>query len=294
MIVVIGATGMIGGALARRLAVDGTPFRALVRRPGVDVPGAEVVVADLDDASTLPAAFDGARQVFLNSTGAIPVDGPQPMIAQQEAAIDAVAAAGVEHIVKVSVLGVADDGPLAVGAHARIERHLAASGLASTVLRPSGFLQNLLSGVSGFTADGALVDPYGGGAIAYIDAEDVAASAHALLTGSAPRGGVHELTGPRALTHTELAAALSRVLGRAVPVVTPSPDRLVAMLREQGLPASFADDVATLARDVAAGGLAEVTPAVAELTGRPPRSLETFLLDHADELRAVVPLARPA
>ncbi|TCK22137.1 NmrA family NAD(P)-binding protein [Pseudonocardia endophytica] len=291
MIVVIGATGAIGGALARRLAADGVPFRALVRRPDVSVPGAETVVADLDDRSSLPAAFDGATRLFLNAGGAVPVDGPQPMIAQQEAAIDAAVDTGVEHVVKISVLGVADGGPLAVGAHARIERHLAASGLAATVLRPSGFLQNLITGVAGFTADGALLDPYAGGAVGYIDAEDIAACAHAVLTGAAPGGGTHELTGPVALTHADLAAALSTVLGRPVGVSSPALDELEPTLVAQGLPPSFARDVAALATGVALGELAVVTPEVERLTGRPPRSAETFLAAHAAELRAL--LARP-
>lgn len=292
MIVVTGATGAIGGALARGLAARGVPFRAVTRRRDVVVEGAETVVADLDDPATLTAAFAGAEQLFLNAAGAVPTDGPQPMVAQQRAAIDAAVAAGVAHVVKVSVLDAAPGRPLAVGAHALIEAHLDASGLAATVLRPSGFLQNLLTGVAGFTPDGDLLDPYGGGAVGYVDARDIAACAEAVLTGDAPRGGIHDVTGPRALTHDELAAVLTGALGVPVRAARVHPDDLVAALTGDGVPEAFARDVAELCRGAARGELAAVTDTVAGLTGRPPRSAEAFAAEHADALRGLLPAAR--
>jgi hypothetical protein len=51
------------------------------------------------------------------------------------------------------------------------------------VLRPSGFMQNFLTGVSSLTIDGKLIDGYGAGAVAYIDCYDIAACAAALQGG---------------------------------------------------------------------------------------------------------------
>ena len=210
------------------------------------------------------------------------------MPAQQEAAIDAAHAAGVNHVVKVSALGATPGGPLTLGAHARVESYLATSGLEATVLRPNTFLQNLLTGFPGFTDEGDLFEAYGGGAVAHIDVEDIAACAYAVLTGAAPRGGVHDLTGPRALTPADLAAALSSALNRPIGVVQPSLDDLVPIMRGRGFPAAFTQELATLDRSIAAGSLAKVTSSVADLTGKPPRTDEAFLAEHAEELRRLV------
>jgi uncharacterized protein YbjT (DUF2867 family) len=287
-VVVTGATGTIGRALVARLVERGLAVRAVVRRPDALVPGAETVVADLDDPRTLPAAFAGARQMFLNVAGAALVEGEQPMVAQQLAAIDAAVAAGIGHVAKISVQGAVPGGPLATGAHAVIEEHLADTGLPATVLQPSGFMQNLLTGVSTVTPDGALVDPYAGAAIAYIDADDIAAAAAAVLADGTGRGATHVLTGPRAITHTDVVAALARVVGRPVHVLPVTPEELARSLVEQGMAESFAQSVADLSRGVAAGELAGTTPSVHELTGRAPADIEAFADRHADALRAVL------
>ena len=145
--------------------------------------GCDFTVGDFDDPGSIIRALRDVDRLFLNAGGAVPADGEQPMIRQQEAAIDAAVAAGVSQVVKVSVLGARAGGRLATGAHWQIEEHLRASGLASSVLRPSGFMQNFLTGAGALTIDGKLVDGYGGGAVAYIDCFDIAACAAALLTG---------------------------------------------------------------------------------------------------------------
>lgn len=278
MIAIVGSTGTVGGLLGRMLTADGVPFRALVRRRGVAVGGAEVARADLDEPATLPDALEGVDQLFLVTSGT----GPQE--AQQVAAIDAAAAAGVDHVVKVSTAGADPEGPFVMGAHGRIEAHLARSGLSATVLRPNSFLQNILRSTR-FVEAGDLVDLNGGAAIAYVDAVDVAASAHAVLTGAAARGGVHELTGPRALWPEELAALVSAALGRPVGLVSPGIDDLEAFLLGRGLPPDVARGLVALSRVVAAGALSRVTSGVTDLTGRAPRSVESFVAGRAEALR---------
>ncbi|WP_199443078.1 NmrA family NAD(P)-binding protein [Umezawaea beigongshangensis] len=284
MILLTGATGTIGGLLAHRLAADGVPFRALVRREGVTIPGAEVVVGDLDDPATLPEAFAGVGQLFLNTAGPYPDE--EPVIAQQFAAIDAAVAAGVEHVVKISTAGARADGPMPLGTHAKIEARLAGSGLAGTVLRPNTVMQNLVRGIAIFTPDGDLFEPFGG-KVAHVDARDVADCAFAVLTGSAPRGGTHDLTGPLALTAAELTTALSTALDRRIGLVQPGLDELEPILLGRGMPESYVKHFVELARLVGAGLLADVTTAVTDLTGNPPRSLDAFIAEHRDRLRGV-------
>ncbi|WP_236794672.1 NAD(P)H-binding protein [Amycolatopsis sp. GM8] len=282
MILMTGATGMIGGALARRLAAEGVPFRALVRRAGVTIPGAEVVVGDLDDPATLPAAFAGADQLFLNTAGPYPDE--EPVIAQQLAAIDAAVAAGVEHVVKVSTIGVRAGGPMPIGTHAKIEAYLADSGLTGTVLRPNNIMQNLVRGVTMCTPDGELFEAFGG-KLAHVDARDVADCAFAVLTRSAFRGGAYDVTGPAALSAAELAAALSAGLDREIGLVQPALDELEPILVGRGMPESYVKHFVEFARLVTAGALADVTTAVTDLTGNPPRSIEAFIAEHRDHLR---------
>ncbi|MFD0689742.1 NmrA family NAD(P)-binding protein [Actinomadura fibrosa] len=288
MILVTGATGSIGTHLVRFLLDDGVPFRALVRDPAQgEALGCDHVVGDFDDPGSLAAAMRGVDRLFLNAAGAQPVtEGEQPMIRQQRAAIDAARAAGVARVVKVSVWHAHQGGRLAEGAHWEIEQYLKASGLGWTILQPSGFMQNFITGAGTFTAEGGLLGAYGDAGVSYIDCQDIAACAAALLSGTAGLGETYVLTGPQALTHTEIAREISTVLGRSVAHLETSPDELAATLRAQGLPAGFADDLAELCREVAAGSLEATTSAVRELTGREPRTFARFLADNADALRA--------
>ncbi|MGW6502843.1 NmrA family NAD(P)-binding protein [Nonomuraea angiospora] len=286
MILVTGATGSIGTHLVRLLQEKEVAFKALVRdETKARALGCDIVTGDFDDPGSLAPAMEGVDRLFLNAGGAQPVDGEQPMVRQQKAAIDAARAAGVSRVVKVSVSGAHRGGRLAQGAHWEIEEYLKASGLGWSMLRPGGFMQNFVTGTAAFTADGKLLDVYGGAPVSYIDCHDIAACAAALLTGSGGLGETYELTGPRALTCAEVAQELSAALGRTVEHAELSPDELAAGLRAQGLPAGFADDLAELSRQVASGSMAATTTAVRDLTGREPRTFGEFLRANAEALR---------
>lgn len=289
MILVTGATGSIGRHLVTHLRQRREPFLALVRgqEQGRDL-GCDFAVGDFDDPGSIVRALRGVDRLFLNAGGAVPADGDQPMIRQQEAAIDAAAASGVSQVVKISVLGARAGGQLATGAHWRIEEHLRASGLAWSVLRPSGFMQNFLTGAGALTIGGKLVDGYGGAAVAYIDCYDIAACAAALLTGPSRPSASFALTGPEPLTCADITEKLSAALGRTVESVTLTPGELAATLKTRGLPAGFADDVAALAGGVADGSLAVTTHAVRDLTGRAPRTFDQFIAANVTALEVAL------
>ncbi|HEV2638150.1 MAG TPA: NAD(P)H-binding protein [Actinocrinis sp.] len=286
MILVTGATGSIGRHLGRRLRHQDTPFRALVRDPsrGREL-GGEVAVGDFDDADSIAAALYGVDQVFLCSPGALPATGAQPMIGQQIAVIDAAIRAGVRHVVKISVRNAHPGGLLAEGAHAEIEARLETSGLDWSILQPSGFMQNFLTGAGAFTSGGDLLGAYGQAQVSYIDCADIAACAAVLLGGDLGHGQRYVLTGPQGLTHDEIAAMLSQALGRVVSYVDRSPSDFADNLKAQGLPAQFAADVAALYAEVAGGSLADTTPAVHDLTGQPATTFAEFLARERDLLR---------
>jgi NAD(P)H dehydrogenase (quinone) len=287
VILVTGATGSIGRHLVKRLRDQQVPFRALVRSQdkGWEL-GCDFAVGDFDDAGSIVRALRDTDRLFLNTGGAVPADGDQPMVRQQEAAIDAAVEAGVSQVVKISVWGAREDGRLATGAHWRIEQHLKASGLAWSALQPSGFMQNFLTGAGSFTTGGKLIDGYGGGAVSYIDCYDIAACAAVLLTGPVRDAESFVLTGPEPLTYADITERLSTILGHPVGYVTLPPGKLAATLKARGLPTQFADDVAALGSEVAEGSLAATTPAVRDLTGRAPRAFDQFMTANLQELRA--------
>jgi uncharacterized protein YbjT (DUF2867 family) len=150
-IAVLGATGAQGGGVVRALEEQGTfRVRALTRNPDAAVNGAdEIVAADLDDAGSLEAAFQGAYGVFatINSFAAPDTDE----IAQGRRAVDAAASTGVTHFVWSTLPDVAkiSNGRFTV-AHftnkARIDEIVAAAGFDHTTFVEAPFYyQNLLT-----------------------------------------------------------------------------------------------------------------------------------------------------
>lgn len=285
MILVFGASGTIGRHLVHLLRdADVTAF---VRDPvkGEEL-GCRYVVGDLDDPAAVAAALRGADRVFLNAGGAQPSAGEQPMVGQQRTVIDAAVEAEVGYVVKLSVWHARVGGRLAEGAHGLVEQHLKASSLDWSVLAPSGFMQNFLTGAAVFTEHGDILGAYGDSRVSYVDCADIAACAATLLTGEPRAGETFVLTGPEAFTHTEIAAKLSAVVGREIRYVDLPAHTFATRLTGLGLPTSFAEDVAALFTEVATGRLAPTTTAVTDLTGRPAHTFDDFLRDNADTIRA--------
>jgi NAD(P)H dehydrogenase (quinone) len=275
MILVTGATGSIGRSLVGQLT---EPFTAFVRTEAKgQALGCPYVVGDFDDPTSLAVALKGVDVLFLNAGGAEPVVGEQSMIGQQKRVIDAARAAGTAYVVKISVWGAKPGGKLAEGAHWEIEQYLKASGLSWTILQPSGFMQNFITGAGLLTVTGDLIGASGDSKVSYIDCVDIAACAATLLTNPSRTGETFVLTGPEALSNTEIAAKLSAAQGRTVNYVAVSAEEMAVRLITQGLPDQFAHDVAALWANVADGSLAPTTTAVQELTGRAPHSFDEFL-----------------
>jgi len=145
---VTGATGTVGAHVMHTLTERGAKPRGLVRdhAKGVSVhgPDADLAVGEYSDHDSLRAALDGIGQAFLTC-------GNHPSQVDWETTfVDAAAAAGVQRIVKLSALGAQAGSPVAFfDAHARIEQHLRAAGIATVQLRPSFKMSTLLAGAHG-------------------------------------------------------------------------------------------------------------------------------------------------
>jgi uncharacterized protein YbjT (DUF2867 family) len=280
MIVITGATGTIGSELVRQLSAAGAPVRALVRDPAraaaIQGPGVELVQGDLLDPSSLDAALAGADHLFL-----LTVFSPD----QETPAANAIAAAqraGGIHVVRLSAVGSSEDARFATGrGFARTEKLLRESGLDWTVLQSHAFMQNVLAS-AGKIAEGILYGTSGEGRVGMVDTQDVAAVAKVVLTEPGHTGRAHVLTGPESLSGEDMATTLASVLGREVRYVDVAPDDYKQTLLGFGLPEPLAEDIRVLYGELFREGAGDlVTTHVQDVTGRPPRSFEEFVRDHA-------------
>lgn len=284
MIGVTGATGTIGTELVRRLSEAGQVVRAFTRHPAEQdvMDGVEWVAADLSERDALPALFAGCRRLFL-LTG-----NTEDMVRLQKNAIRTARESGVERIVKLSALGATDHSKSIIGLwHYNVERVLRESELDWTILRPHHFMQNLLDPVTFDREAGVVHSAAGDGAIPFIDTRDIAAVAAAVLTEDGHAGETYTLTGPEAVSYREATRTLARILGRTLEFRAASLDEAWRRRRDAGYPVWLAAAQLALAEYQRAGGAtARTTDTVQAITGRPPRSLEEFIRDHAQELGA--------
>jgi uncharacterized protein YbjT (DUF2867 family) len=277
MIVVSGSTGNVGHELVPLLVQRDLDVRCLVHAGGrsLETADAEVVEMDLDRPETLAAALEGCERLFVAS----PVHPDQ--VRRETTLVDAAARAGAHHVVAVSALGVGPTSASAFGRwHAAIDEHLLTSGLDATVLRPAAFMQvHLLPPTA--AAQGRWYGMTGDGAHGFVDVVDVADAAASALAASHPPTGVHEITGPRAITVPEAAQAYGQALGRDVEYVDLPPEQYARAMSADGAPPFIVEAILDLYGSIRAGHAATVTNGVEELTGRPPHSYED-LLDRLD------------
>jgi uncharacterized protein YbjT (DUF2867 family) len=193
---VMAGTGKTGRRLAARLAAEGHVARAAARHPSGrgDVEGVRPVRFDWDDPATHGPALAGVDGIYLVPP-ALRVDHA-PLV---DAFLARTRAAAIPRVVLLTARGV-DQAPPESPLRAA-ELALEATGIASTVLRPSWFMQNFSEGVfaEGVHA-GELAVPAGDGLTPFIDAEDIAAVAAVALTRDGHAGRAYDLSGPEALS----------------------------------------------------------------------------------------------
>ncbi|MET8753251.1 NmrA family NAD(P)-binding protein [Streptomyces sp. NPDC004667] len=269
MILVTGATGMFGSRIANRLAEEGVPVRALVRdRAKAErllAAEVDVAVGDMDDPATLPPALDGVGTVFLVS----PMD--EHVYTRERAVIDAAGAAGVRRIVKLHGCVRHDGDPLDELHQASIAA-LRASGLEWALVSPNSVMEtSLLPHADAVRDSGELWACAGDGRVGFVAADDVARAAAAVLTSDGPSGKNYEITGPQALSMTDIAVCASAALGRPVAYHDVPEADFRALLVGMGLSPQEADFGVILHMRAWREGKAElVTGTFESLTGSEP------------------------
>jgi uncharacterized protein YbjT (DUF2867 family) len=266
-ILITGATGTVGGDVAKILAAQGEHVRVVARKPNpADFPaGVEVVSGDMTSAAEIDRALDGVQRAFL------------------------------EHVALLSSFTVvvplpSGDANFITARHRAGESALSAAGVPSTFLRGAGFDYNILMWLAGANG-GTVRAPFADVALPKVDPYDIAASAAAVLSAKAPSPGAYTITGPQFITTREELRTVSSLLGRSLQLDD------ITFEEAKGLfPAGTPDFVRTSVLEALGQSAAVLHPTkdVEALTGRPARTFEQWATDHLPTIAGALHSAQKA
>jgi uncharacterized protein YbjT (DUF2867 family) len=279
---ITGATGDVGSRVVERLIKSGNRPRVFVRdadkaraRHGDHV---EVFVGDLADAASLRTALEGVDAFFLvNSGPQIPV--------RDEVAATVAKDAGVKHLVKLSSMDVQHG--LAIGAwHERGEAAIRTSGVPFTFIQPTGFMSNLLAWSRSIKAEGIVRSSTGEGRRAFIHSDDIADVVTKTLTEQDFVGQSVPITGPEALSFSDLTAKIGAAMGKSLRFVAISDEE--ARQRYSAVSGSVEETEAHVAlwRAIREQRLASVNDHVEQILGRKAIPLDQWISENIQAFRA--------
>jgi uncharacterized protein YbjT (DUF2867 family) len=279
VILVTGATGNTGSPLLPMLKARSVSVRAMIRSQGDEARVANgsttPVVADFDDRASLEAALNGVTRAYLVTPSSAAAQDQQVRFAELADQ------AGVRQIVLLSQYASDENSPVRfLRYHAAVERRIRELGMGFTFLRPNLFFQGLLAFAGTIASDGRFFAPIGDARVSAVDVRDIAAVAVAALTEPGHEGKTYTVTGPAAITHSEIADALSAATGRQIAFVDVPPDAFRGSL-EGVLPDRQLDGLLEDYEHYVRGEAAAVLPTVAEITGQEPGDIARFAHDYA-------------
>lgn len=279
MIIVTGANGQLGRAIAERLLerVPAAQIGVSVRDPeqarGLEEQGIRVRRGDFADAASLTHAFEGASQVLIVSGG----DTGETAVRQHRTAIDMAKAAGARKILYTSHMGSNPSSPFPpMPDHAATEAALRDSGVAFTALRNGFYAASALMILGTAVETGELTAPEDG-PVAWTTHADLAQAAAIALTENSLDGVTPNLTASEAIDMTGVAALASELTGRPIRRVVVPDAEYRAGLVAHGVPAAAADMLLGLFLASRQGEFSHVDPTLARLIGRPPTPLREVL-----------------
>jgi uncharacterized protein YbjT (DUF2867 family) len=242
--------------------------------------GCEPVLADYADKASLRKALAGVTSVYV-------VSSPMPQLVELEGnMLEACKESGVQHVVLNSALGAGDYPKSFPSWHRKVEDKLKATGLSYTILRPNGFLQNIVMyNAPSIRTQGAFYVAMGDAKVSYLDVGDIAIVAVKALKGGAHAGKTYELNGPEAISNTELAKRISKVAARTVSYVDiPESAQREAMIG-LGMPEWQVTALLELQQYYKQGGGAKTDGLLKSLIERDPVTLDQYLAANAKEFR---------
>jgi uncharacterized protein YbjT (DUF2867 family) len=278
MILVTGATGLIGTKLVRHLAAAGEKVRAVTRDPATATlpDGVEVVSGDPSRPTTIVAALDGVQSVFLN---------PRSVGTAAPELLALARGHGVRKAVALSATNV-DDDPGRQPSRYRgdynreVEAAVIDSSLDWVSLRPSMFASNTIGLWAAAIRSGDVVRmPYPDAAWAPVAEDDLAEVAAIALHTDRLLGRKVELTGPESLTQAELVGIIAAALGHPVRIEQVAPESVESAMIGAGFQGDFVRALIRLQAEYATHP-APVSGELPEILGRPARSFATWVADN--------------
>jgi len=279
---ITGATGDVGSKVVECLINSGKRPRVFVRDAnkarlhyGDRV---EIFVGDLADGASLRTALEGVDALFLVNSG------PQIPVRDEVAAL-AAKDAGVKHLVKLSSMDVQQG--LAIGAwHERGEAAIRTSGVPFTFIQPTGFMSNLLAWRRSIKAEGTVRSSTGEGRRAFIHSDDIAAVVTKTLTEQDFVGRSVPITGPEALSFSEVTARIGAAIGKSLRFIPISDEE--ARQRYSAVSGSVEETEAHVAlwRAIREQRLASVNDNVEQIVGRKAIALDQWITENIEAFRA--------
>lgn len=276
VVALTGATGVVGGIAAHLLADAEIPIRLLVRDSAraPHLAGTDVRTAAYGDSACVDA-LTGVDTVFMVSA-----HESAERMDQHRSFIDAAVEAGVRQVVYLSFVGAsADSGFTLARDHGATEAYLRASGLDWTILRDNFYAEILLE----FADDqGVIRGPAGNGRVAAVSQRDVGAVVAHILT--EPRdhlGQTYDLTGPEALTLSDVAAIATQITGRHFSFVDETLEEAHASRAHYGAPDWQVEAWISTYTAIRDGELQHVDDDISRLLGRPATSFDEAIAEQA-------------
>ena len=283
MNLITGASGTVGRAVLQQAIRQFGKVRGMCRsaEEAAKAPvGCQAIVADFSDNASLAKALEGVRAVFV-------VCSPIPQLVELERnLLDACKRAGVQHIVLNSALGAGDFTKSFPSWHRKVEDRLKTTGMTYTILRPNGFLQNIVTyNAPSIRTQGAFFASMDDAKISYIDVGDIATVVVKALSGGEHAGKTYELNGPEAISNEELAQRISNAIGRPVKFVNITDDAQRQALLGMGMPEWQVTALLDLQDYYKQGGAEKTDGLLKSLLGREPVTLDQYLKANVKEFR---------
>lgn len=279
-VLVIGAAGNTGRNIVHRLTELSVPVRAATRGGKMTDDSAEPVRFDWADEASHDTALDGMDRMYLIAPGL--VDDPSTLMLPF---IERALKRGVRRAVLLSGSPISEGAPGLGVVHRELRERMPEWA----VLQPSWFMQNFAvpqhHHAASLQREGRLVTATGQGRVGFVDARDIAEVAVRALTDARSHDTAHVITGPQALGYDDIADILTQVTGRPVRHQSVSPDEAQRHMEASGMPAAYARFLAHLEDTIRNGAEDRVTQTVSRVTGREPRTFESFARDHAAHWR---------
>jgi uncharacterized protein YbjT (DUF2867 family) len=281
----VGAAGNVGSSLLEHLNTAEVEVRALThdesKVPSLRDRGVEAFVGDFSRPETLGPAFEEVDRVFHLT----PPSQEQTTFGIN--LLDAAKESGNDvRVVRQSVFKASHEAPSRLPKqHAEIEDALTSSGLPYTILRPNHFMQNSMAAAQTVASEGKIYQPLGEGRLGMIDVRDIGEVAAKVLTEEGHEGQTYSLTGPASISYHDVAAALSKVLGKEVDYVDVPLDAAKESMMEMGFSEWVADGFIEYAKALREGYGDLTTDDFERLTGHQATSYEKFAGDFAEVFR---------